>query len=166
MSWNCPLGHGQMGFISSFLLYGFCLFMCWCMCIGRRWIKLVSREQVQYRSCLCVRGLRVLALLRCPHPRSSFPRCPTFPANLLLTLAPNLSQWSLLKGRGLGIWALWQLHRKHSLEQNAEGHSGKSHSAIILLSSCTPGHGSKSPHEHTNTQWCMIYVISKDVFAT
>lgn len=111
---------------------------------------LVSSECAQYMSCLYV-CFWAWALPRSLHPQSSFPRCPTFPANLLLTSAPNLSQRSLLGGwrwvgvGGEGRGALWQLHRRCSLKQNAEGHREKSHFPIITLSSYIPWHTSLLP---------------------
>lgn len=36
---------------------------------------------------------------------------------------------------GLGMWAQWQLQRRCSLKQNAEGHRAKSHFPIITLNS-------------------------------
>ena len=44
---------------------------------------------------------------------------------------------------GLGMWARWQLQRRCSLEQNAEGHRAKSHFPIITLNSSRPQHSTK-----------------------
>lgn len=58
LQYELKLSSGQWpdGFISSFPLYDPCLFMCWCMCIGRRWNEITFGcvcERLVWCSVLC-----------------------------------------------------------------------------------------------------------------
>lgn len=124
------------------------LWVCVCLCVWRVWCN-----------ALCVFGSLVCVWApRTRRPQSSFPRCPTFPVNLLLTLAPNLSQRSLLRGGcgvgGLGMWALWQLQRRCSLEQKCWGtQREKSLPNHVPVLPYRMIHKPLTVQEHTFTRW-------------
>lgn len=84
-------------------------------------------------------------------PQTSFPRCPTFSANLLLTLATNLSQRSVLGGIG-DVSPLTTAEEMQLVAKWWGTQSQKSFLYHALVLACALTHNPYTP-KHTIPQW-------------